>query len=100
MALAWENLDDQDDEDPWWAALAAGVDPGLTLTERLAEWRPAWMTRAACRGVSTDVFYPPVGRRTAPAKAICDRCPVRSDCLSWAHLHGEPDGIWGGQNRR
>jgi WhiB family transcriptional regulator, redox-sensing transcriptional regulator len=61
-----------------------------------------WRTRAACREVDPDLFFP-VGADDSPvtrfqverARAVCDSCPVRADCLRFA-LGSRQDGIWGG----
>ena len=63
-----------------------------------------WRIRAACRGPRTEVFYPPVtGERRDEkllrehmAKAICDLCAVRGQCLKFALQRGETHGIRGG----
>ncbi|MBA2558586.1 MAG: WhiB family transcriptional regulator, partial [Propionibacteriales bacterium] len=36
---------------------------------------------------------------TAPARAVCVRCPVRRSCLAQAIL-GDEQGLWGGLTRR
>lgn len=60
-----------------------------------------WRASAACRpgsGVDPELFWPP-SRTDATiqlAKAICDRCEVRADCLAEALVRGEEEGIWGG----
>lgn len=57
--------------------------------------------RAACRSADPESFFPAetTGRRyearVLTAKAVCDGCPVRSECLNWA-LAELPDGIAGG----
>jgi WhiB family redox-sensing transcriptional regulator len=65
-----------------------------------------WQQSAACRGEDASCFYPPshferkelrLGRERL-AKAICDPCPVRQSCLSYALRTAEPHGIWGGLN--
>jgi WhiB family redox-sensing transcriptional regulator len=61
--------------------------------------RPAWMTRAACRGTDTNVFFPGRGKgRTDQAIRICARCPVLTECRQWALNLDEPTavGIVGG----
>jgi len=63
-----------------------------------------WQLRAACRGPQSAVFFPPSRterredkrRREARAKAICNECRVRSECLSYAVDIREQHGIWGG----
>lgn len=69
-----------------------------------------WRDRAACRDVDPETFFVTgefkPGANTAAdrarhqadidrAKAICDGCAVRLDCLSWAWTE-LPDGIAGG----
>ena len=60
-----------------------------------------WRTRAACRGMNTDMFFPERGDGAGVdvAKAVCGTCPVAADCLDEAI--NLPDGwgeigIWGG----
>ncbi len=74
------------------------------------ERRPidTWSLEAACRNAPTDVWFPAVafkrtGRPNTPipprAAAICDRCPVKPECLDYALRHNV-DGIWGGTNEQ
>jgi WhiB family redox-sensing transcriptional regulator len=65
-----------------------------------------WANRAACAAEDPELFYPSVEgraditkRSTAQAKAICARCPVRTECLDYAIRFDEPDGVWGGKTR-
>jgi WhiB family transcriptional regulator, redox-sensing transcriptional regulator len=60
-----------------------------------------WWSRAACRYVDPDLFFPisatgPARAQLAGAKAVCARCPVRRDCLRYALAAGPVPGIWGG----
>lgn len=62
-----------------------------------------WGDDAACRGDEhTALFFPKsyAGDEAeftiAAAKALCEQCPVRVDCLTHALDRPEPDGIWGG----
>lgn len=70
----------------------------------------AWQERAACLGHPTDWWYletandgRPGGHEAAAladarrAVEICDGCPVRDECLTYALGH-EKYGIWGGLN--
>lgn len=58
--------------------------------------RPAWYDQAACRGMGAALFHPPPlkGRPAnnnldaAKAIAVCDRCPVRAECLDEAMSFG------------
>ncbi len=34
----------------------------------------------------------------AEAKAVCERCPVISECLTWALETGQDAGVWGGMS--
>lgn len=63
----------------------------------------AWRARAACRGMDTAIFFPdiqgpgaPTNAAVAAARAVCDRCPVRDECLRFALVNRERDGVWGG----
>ncbi|MFD9612321.1 WhiB family transcriptional regulator [Streptomyces sp. NPDC059083] len=69
-----------------------------------AEYQWAWQSAAACRGLGTDVFFHPEGergesraKRERAAKAVCDGCPVRAQCLQYAVTVAEPYGVWGGR---
>lgn len=73
-------------------------DVATTLQELLS--RPAWMARAACRGEPLELFFPERGQSTAPAKAICARCPVREECLEHALDGHDIHGIFGGLSER
>ena len=62
----------------------------------------AWRAGAACFGETTDLFFrvrvrmPDKAEEPDPdAKAICDRCQVRPECLNAAFV-GNEDGTWGG----
>lgn len=63
----------------------------------------AWMDAAACRTSTVDLWYDPETERAEArqeridaARAICDGCPVRAECLETAIVNLEPYGIWGG----
>jgi WhiB family redox-sensing transcriptional regulator len=74
----------------------------LFAVEPENDWRP----EAACRGLDPELFFSSdeiVNRqerleREAEAKAVCTRCTVRTDCLTYALDAGERYGIWGGLN--
>ena len=59
-----------------------------------------WRNDAACRNSDTDLFFP-VGmtsdavEETRAAVALCRRCPVREQCLEFAMVTNQRDGIWG-----
>ncbi|HEY0450848.1 WhiB family transcriptional regulator [Actinophytocola sp.] len=60
-----------------------------------------WRDLAACRDSDPELFFPvsevgPGARQVADAKAVCARCPVRSQCLDYAIDNRLTDGIFGG----
>lgn len=59
-----------------------------------------WVGRAKCAGADTNLFYDADtaggGRDWKPALAICDGCPVRSECLQWALDTEDYHGVFGG----
>jgi WhiB family redox-sensing transcriptional regulator len=63
--------------------------------------RAGWWTRAACASADPELFFPisysgPALRQVAQAKAICARCPIQQECLSYALDAGSIQGVWGG----
>jgi WhiB family redox-sensing transcriptional regulator len=77
-----------------------------TVASRLAslEAEMRWQDRAACKGMDPILFFGPEHAETVKekreredaAKAICNACPVRSECLDYALDAKEAYGIWGG----
>lgn len=64
-----------------------------------------WRHRAACRDEDPELFFPvsevgPGARQVQQAKAVCNRCPVRTECLDTALRNGLTDGIFGGMTGR
>jgi WhiB family redox-sensing transcriptional regulator len=60
-----------------------------------------WRHRAVCRDEDPELFFPigntgPALMQIEEAKAVCRRCPVMSECLSWALESGQDAGVWGG----
>jgi WhiB family redox-sensing transcriptional regulator len=84
------------------AAAEANVSDLSRLPGPVAElWD--WQLRAACRGLSSEIFFHPDNERgparssrDAQAKAVCASCPVREPCRSHALEVKEPYGVWGG----
>lgn len=61
-----------------------------------------WRARARCAGVDPELFFPTAAPGTAryeeevaAAKAVCQVCPVRAECLSFA-LKALEHGVAGG----
>jgi WhiB family redox-sensing transcriptional regulator len=61
-----------------------------------------WQARAACAELPVNTFFPERGGSAKRAKAVCARCEVRDECLSFALT--EPElaefGVWGGTTPR
>ncbi|HKX75309.1 MAG TPA: WhiB family transcriptional regulator [Acidimicrobiia bacterium] len=70
------------------------------LIEALAIGELAWQDYANCRGADADLFFPERGASTRKAKAICNACEVKDQCLDYAIVNGEKFGIWGGMSER
>jgi WhiB family transcriptional regulator, redox-sensing transcriptional regulator len=61
-----------------------------------------WRFQSACADATNKKVFFPVGV-TGPAeiqirqaKAICDGCPVATDCLDYAISTNQEYGVWGG----
>jgi WhiB family redox-sensing transcriptional regulator len=61
-----------------------------------------WRSKAACRGLDPQIFYPPTDEDedAAAAKAVCAVCPVHEACLEHALGYREKEGVWGGATER
>jgi WhiB family redox-sensing transcriptional regulator len=60
-----------------------------------------WRHSALCRDEDPELFFPigatgPAERQIETAKAVCRRCTVTTDCLTWALDTGQDAGVWGG----
>jgi len=65
----------------------------------------SWLDRAACRGMDAPLFFAPDDEtrpereiREAKAKAVCQQCLVRGQCLDYALRNSIRYGVWGGLN--
>ena len=69
---------------------------------------PDWRARAACLGRDPETFFPDPADRDGEdeAVAICETCPVRTECLADAmgsetyRTTSGRHGIWGGKTPR
>ncbi|WP_422744414.1 WhiB family transcriptional regulator [Mycobacterium sp. WMMD1722] len=93
------------------APASATALPEVTKSSRArpgTNWRanpsqgPRWEANARCLGLPTEIFFiadtTKGSRRIAHekrAKRICEQCPVRQNCLSFAVTSGQQHGIWG-----
>lgn len=59
----------------------------------------AWFANAACRGVSTSLFFLEKGDyvNVDLARSVCDACEVKEPCLRYALANHERFGVWGGK---
>lgn len=60
-----------------------------------------WRTLAACQDTDPDLFFPvgttgPAIEQIANAKAVCDVCAVKDECLDFAIATNQDSGVWGG----
>jgi WhiB family redox-sensing transcriptional regulator len=62
-----------------------------------------WSDDAVCKGYDwPDTFFPKtytgadLSFVVPAARELCNRCPVRGECLSHALTYDEREGIWGG----
>jgi WhiB family redox-sensing transcriptional regulator len=63
------------------------------------ETRQDWSAQSACNGVDPDALFVS-GAAQNSAKAVCQRCPVRTECLSDALDNQVEFGVWGGMTER
>jgi hypothetical protein len=63
--------------------------------------RDNWRSRAACRGMDSDLFYVHKESLRPPETLlkVCESCPVRAACLLEALIHRE-QGVWGGTTEK
>ena len=59
-----------------------------------------WDEWALCLDLDPDLFFPERGANTEAARAICEFCIVRHDCLECSLGQGEKFGVWGGMTER
>lgn len=56
-----------------------------------------------CRGIETDMYYPPEQGTTFPEMklivSICGSCSHKAECAEWGINH-ERFGIWGGLSEK
>lgn len=59
-----------------------------------------WQEKAVCSLADPEIFFPERGGSSRAARAVCDECPVRMECLEYALDNKEQFGIWGGTSER
>ncbi len=58
-----------------------------------------WVNRAECQNVGSEIFFVGPGETVFAAKFLCERCPVRMDCLEFClrtSTANTDHGIFGG----
>ena len=50
-----------------------------------------------CHANDAELFFAESPSDVELAKALCQSCPVRAECLAGALERREPWGVWGGQ---
>ncbi|HET9500994.1 MAG TPA: WhiB family transcriptional regulator [Marmoricola sp.] len=50
-----------------------------------------------CRANDAELFFAESPSDVELAKALCQACPVRAECLAGALDRREPWGVWGGE---
>jgi WhiB family redox-sensing transcriptional regulator len=59
-----------------------------------------WQDHANCADTDPDLFFPARGDSVDDAKAVCQGCAVRAECLEYALANSEKYGVWGGMSER
>ena len=79
--------------------MSAGRGEQLPSLEEVLR-RPAWISRAACKGLPIGVFFPSHGQTASAGRRICATCTVRPECLDYASTENDTAGVWGGTTER
>jgi hypothetical protein len=64
------------------------------------QWDGIWQIAGLCRRDSDRDWYPDSASSQRRLTRICQGCPVRRQCLTWALETGEHAGVWGGLTER
>lgn len=92
------------DASRWPTLVSDRAAPALAELAALPALAAPALPGAACRDVDPDLHHPdgaessPGYRRQAKdARAVCRRCPVLTECLTWALAHPQQTehGVWG-----
>ncbi len=73
----------------------------LTSSRSLNTALDDWRAESACRDTDPALFFPvgttgPALEQIAAAKAVCDACDAKSECLEFALSTNQDSGVWGG----
>jgi WhiB family redox-sensing transcriptional regulator len=53
-----------------------------------------------CAQTDPELFFPEKGGSTEAAKKLCEKCPVKTECLAFGLANREPYGVFGGLSTR
>jgi WhiB family transcriptional regulator, redox-sensing transcriptional regulator len=59
-----------------------------------------WAVSALCKKHPEVDFFPPDGSGVTAAQRICEKCPVRAECLEYALSNQIEHGVWGAVSER
>ncbi|MSX00857.1 MAG: WhiB family transcriptional regulator [Actinobacteria bacterium] len=73
----------------------------LTSSRSLDIATDDWRVNSSCRDTDPDLFFPvgttgPALDQIASAKAVCDSCHAKTECLEFALTTNQDSGVWGG----
>ena len=82
----------------WWDRVSAPnfSDHELPCRELYDEMKPFGIDPFFADDADEGETYDTYSLRVKAAKAACERCPIRAECLEYALVANVPDGIWGG----
>jgi len=69
-------------------------------TQRTLTVGDSWTNLALCRGMDSTVFFARSLPEAREAIRVCERCPVRQQCLEYAVDNDMDLGVWGGLTER
>lgn len=55
-----------------------------------------WREEALCRTIGAELWFSDKKEEVTEAMRLCESCPVRRTCESWAVRTGQTYGVWGG----
>jgi WhiB family redox-sensing transcriptional regulator len=68
--------------------------------DEVKEHRADWMPKAACKDADPDMFFVEKAEQPIVIEHYCQSCPVRLDCLDYAIVFSELQGVWGGHTEQ
>jgi WhiB family redox-sensing transcriptional regulator len=69
-------------------------------TQRTLTVGDSWTSLASCRGTESSAFFARSLPEAREAIRVCERCPVRQQCLDYAVDNDMDLGVWGGLTER